>query len=207
MYLPYNYRPSVHSKKPVTKELYHEHTFPSGPSNPTFPGSSLALLWVSSTAIPPPVCLPTARLPTICRPETCLRTVCPPTTTSLHPIWPMEREAQTLLAYQAVPDFTRSLVETGAFLDVVSVHLMFNYLVLGSVMLVNHTTSSTILVRACQPGFSVPVFNYVFIRVACDLVSIDTPFRENRCLQIQNTIVVIWLLATASTRRTVTPDS
>lgn len=122
MYLPNNYRPSVHSKKPVTRELYHEHTFPSGPSNPTLPRSNLSLIWVSSTAIPPPVCLLTARPTTICPPETCLRTVCPRTTTSLLPIWPIEREAQTRLAYQAVPDFTRSLVETGAFLDIVLVH-------------------------------------------------------------------------------------
>ena len=176
MYLPNNYRPSVHSKKPVTKELYHEHTFPSGPSNPTLPRSNLSLIWVSSTAIPPPVCLLTARPTTICPPETCLRTVCPRTTTSLLPIWPIEREAQTRLAYQAVPDFTRSLVETGAFLNVVLVHLMFSYFVLGSVILVNYTTSSTTLVRPPQPGFTVPVFNCLFSKVACNLVSIETSF-------------------------------
>lgn len=205
MYLPNNYRPSVHLKKPDTKELYHEHTFPSGPSSPTLPRSSLSLIWVSSTAIRPPVCLPTARQTTICPPETCLRIVCPPTTTSLLPIWPMEREAQTRLAYQAVPDFTRSLVETGAFLDIVLVHLMFNHLVLGSVILVNYTTSTSTLIRPCQPRFSVPDSNCVFTRIARDLASIETSFQRTGASKYKTLyVVVIWLLATASTRRTVT---
>lgn len=176
MCLPDNHRPSVHSKRMVTKELYHEHTFPNGPSNLVLRRSCLPPIWVSSTAIPPPVCLPTARQPTICLPETCLRIACLVTTTSLLPIWPTGREAQTRLAYQAVPDFTRSLVETGAFLNVVLVHLMFSYFVLGSVILVNYTTSSTTLVRPPQPGFTVPVFNCLFSKVACNLVSIETSF-------------------------------
>lgn len=168
MYLPDINRPFVHSRKTVTKELYHEHTFPNGPSNPVLPRSSLVPpTWVSSTAIPPPVCLPTARIPAICRPETCRRTACLPTTTNLLPIWPTEREAQTRPACQAVPDFTRSLVETGVFLKCCLVHLMFNYLVLGSVIPINYTTSSMTLDQPPGPGFTVPFFNCVSLVRPC----------------------------------------
>ena len=85
---------------------------------------------------------------------------------------------------------------------------MFNYLALRSVILVNYTTSTTTLIRPCQPGFSVPDFNCVFIRIACDLVSIETSFQKTGASKYKTLyVVVIWLLATASTRRTVTPGS